>query len=601
MPTSQNFDTSNKYVKYRIEVTVNSQNIQNNTSNITVKVYFFRTNQGYTTYGTGTCNCNINGTSYSQPVSPSQKITSSGIYLFNQTVDIPHGNDGSKSVWVSAYISHNAPLSSQDQGFSAGLPTIPRAAVFTGADDFNDEQNPKIYFNNPAGFRLQLKMEAGGNDYLIVRDNLVNPSSPYTFELTEDERNKLRALCPTSNALAVRFTVATYMPGSGSPGNHSYGDRTMTIVNANPTFTASQLGYEDKNSNIVAITKNNQLIVRNQSALGASFTAATARKFASISKYQITLNGHTQDKVSPGAYDLGTIDSSKNLNLEIKAIDSRGNSTTISKAIQILDWTLPIINLNAKRINNYEDETKLKANVEISSVQNLNDIESFQYRTKKVTDSSWGNWIDIQNHKETTIFLDKLFAWNLEVKAQDKFGTSLQSLVVPKGMPIMYFDTKKLSVGINCFPEKNESFEVSGKNIFDMVYPVGSIYLSVSNVNPKNLFGGTWVTWGQGRVPIVVDPNQPEFNSAEKTGGSWSHLHTLNSGAAMIGSDQGLADTLAFSLSQNGSLAGTTYTVRGTGTAPKATRSHNTALTGTTDYSSHMPAYITCYMWKRTA
>ena len=290
MPTSQNFDTSNKYIKYKIEVTVNSQSIENNTSNITVKVWFFRTNQGYTTFGSGTCYCTINGTSYSQAITSSQKITSSPIALFTRTVDIPHDNDGSKSVWVSAYISHNAPLSSSDQGFSAGLPRIPRAAVFTGADDFTDEQNPKIYFNNPAGFRLQLKMEAGGDDYLIVRDNLVNPNSPYTFELTADERNKLRAKTPNSNKLTVRFTVATYMPGSTTPGNHSYGDKTMSMVNANPVFTTSQLSYEDINSNTLAVTNNNQLIIRNQSQLRVSFNAASAQKSASISKYQIIFN-----------------------------------------------------------------------------------------------------------------------------------------------------------------------------------------------------------------------------------------------------------------------------------------------------------------------
>lgn len=77
------------------------------------------------------------------------------------------------------------------------------------------------------------------------------------------------------------------MPGSSSPGNHSYGDRTMNITNANPTFTASQLSYQDTKSSIVAITNNNQLIVRNQSTLQVSFTEATARKPASISKYQI--------------------------------------------------------------------------------------------------------------------------------------------------------------------------------------------------------------------------------------------------------------------------------------------------------------------------
>ena len=492
MPTSQNFDTSNKYIKYRIEVTVNNQSIKNNTSNVTVKVWFFRTNQGYATFGTGTCYCGINGTSYSQSVTSNQKITSSPIALFTKTVDISHDNDGSKSIWVSACINHNAPLTSSDQGFNAGLPKIPRAATFTGADDFNDEQNPKIYFNNPAGFRLQLKMEAGGNDYLIVRDNLVNPSSPYTFKLTENERNKLRALCPNANNLIVRFTVATYMPGANSPGNHSYGDRQMNITNANPIFGSSQLSYEDINENTLAVTNNNQLIVRNQSQLRVSFTSALAQKSASISKYQIIFNENLQDKTLSGTYDLGTIDSSSSLKLQIKAIDSRGNSTTVSKTVQILDWILPIINSSAKRVNNYEDETNLKANVEFSSIKNLNSIESLGYRAKKVSDSAWSSWINFQSNTETIVVLDKLFAWNLEIKASDKFGTTFQDLVIPKGIPILFFDTKKLSVGINCFPEKSESFEISGKTIFDMVYPIETIYFSVNDANPQDIFGGVW-------------------------------------------------------------------------------------------------------------
>lgn len=111
---------------------------------------------------------------------------------------------------------------------------------------------------------------------------------------------------------------------------------------------------------------------------------------------------------------------------------------------------------------------------------------------KKISDSTWNSWISFQNNTEITIVLDKLSAWNLEIRASDKFGTSFQSLIIPKGMPILFFHTKKLSVGINCFPQKNESFEISGKTIFDMVYPIGAIYLSVNNTNPKDLFGGTW-------------------------------------------------------------------------------------------------------------
>ena len=82
-----------------------------------------------------------------------------------------------------------------------------------------------------------------------------------------------------------------------------------------------------------------------------------------------------------------------------------------------------------------------------------------QYRTKKVNASSWGSWAGIKNNTEITISLDKLSAWNLEVRATDKFGTVTQSLIVPKGIPIMFFDTKKLSVGVNMFPENSNTLE----------------------------------------------------------------------------------------------------------------------------------------------
>jgi hypothetical protein len=124
MAVSGNFSTNNDRVKYNITVTESNVNVANNTSDITVSVKFWRTNTGYETYGTGTCYCTINGTQYTQAVTPSQKITNSGIVLFSKKVTIPHNSDGSKTVNVKAKINITNVLSSDYQGFDVTLTKI---------------------------------------------------------------------------------------------------------------------------------------------------------------------------------------------------------------------------------------------------------------------------------------------------------------------------------------------------------------------------------------------------------------------------------------------------------------------------------------------
>lgn len=131
MAISPTFSTSNQYIKYRIIVTENSQSIANNTTNITVTVSVWRTNTGYTSYGSGTCYCGINGTTYSASITPSQKFTyNSYTQVFSKTLNIGHNADGSKTIWVSSLINHSV-FSSSDQGFNVTLTKIPRYATST--------------------------------------------------------------------------------------------------------------------------------------------------------------------------------------------------------------------------------------------------------------------------------------------------------------------------------------------------------------------------------------------------------------------------------------------------------------------------------------
>lgn len=123
MATSSAFSTTNKYIKYNITVTESNVNTAKNTSDVTVSIKFWRTNTGYTTYGTGTVYCTIDGTAYTASVTTSQKITHSGIVLFKKKVTIKHGSNGAKSLSVKAKISHSR-FSSDYHTFTTALTTI---------------------------------------------------------------------------------------------------------------------------------------------------------------------------------------------------------------------------------------------------------------------------------------------------------------------------------------------------------------------------------------------------------------------------------------------------------------------------------------------
>lgn len=153
---------------------------------------------------------------------------------------------------------------------------------------------------------------------------------------------------------------------------------------------------------------------------------------------------------------------------------------------------------------------------------------------------------------------------------------------------------------------------INGRSLLDFLHPVGSIYMSTNATNPTNLFGGTWVAWGAGRVPVGFNGGDGNFNSSEKTGGSKtiniSHSHTVNSHAHIgtVGYDENNYYTSnAFgstARSYNGyafsaQWSALTNPVRLSYTSPESPGT-NAQLSGS---QSILQPYITCYMWKRTA
>ena len=157
---------------------------------------------------------------------------------------------------------------------------------------------------------------------------------------------------------------------------------------------------------------------------------------------------------------------------------------------------------------------------------------------------------------------------------------------------------------------KAEEIRVLGgyASILDAVYPIGSIYMSVSPTNPGDLFGGTWEAWGAGRVPVSVNAQDKDFNAAEKTGGTKdaelpSHSHGSFLGSIGPFGVDGFVGGDASSLQPsdpNDSKNGYLFTISRGDNKYVDKNEARTSSVGK-PVASNLQPYITCYMWKRTA
>ena len=147
-------------------------------------------------------------------------------------------------------------------------------------------------------------------------------------------------------------------------------------------------------------------------------------------------------------------------------VDSRGNTTTASKTVTFLAWSLPTAIISLKRKNNYEDESYLTVNASYSSVDSKNSI-TISYQYKKTTDSSYTSPTAINNNQQVTLSLSKDYAWDFKIIITDRFGNTTYNTILAKGKFILFVDTKKLSVGVNCFPTRTESLELNGSQVLE--------------------------------------------------------------------------------------------------------------------------------------
>ena len=505
-----NYGTTNQYINY----SVNSQEIQvdndNNRSLVRVWVDVWRTNTGYTTYGSGTVSVSCNGNVQSASIISSQKITSTAIRLGTWDFWVGHNDDGSKTVWIAGIIQHSQ-FSSNWNGYNHALTNIPRQAKITWCSDFNDEQNPSFSFSNPGNFNMECWLEPNPNGTHLAIRTVTGTSGTFTWNLTEDERKQLRQAC-SGKSCTIR--IGLY---SKNKSWASYVDKKFSMTNAEPTI--ENVIYYDSDTSIASITKDDQLIVQGKSSFAVDIPKATAKKEATIAKYTVEFLNIKRDESTASKIVFGTLDANTDFELKVTATDSRGYTVSTTKTVKVLEYALPTISGTAKRLNNYEDLTTLHAYGSISSINEQNTMAiSYQYRMQG---GEYSNWIDIDNDTDIETEFDKEYSYEIKFQLIDRFSTVTYVTLLAMGVPFAFFDVEKLSLGVNKFPDhegvfETDSFYYLGKQLLDLIVPVGTqIYNSQKEFDPNTLYLGT--EWTRIKGYVLAGINEDDADTDEHT------------------------------------------------------------------------------------
>ena len=583
MATSGTLKTSAYEGAYlQFDWTLKSQSTASNQSVISWTLKGAGIKSGYW-YMAGPFKCVINGTTVYQSSTRIKLYT--GTVVASGELAIGHDNNGAKS--FSAYAEcaiYTSAVNCKGSG-SWSLPDIGRASQPSlntwpnNSPNFNVGDTIVVHMNRKSTvFTHTVVLKLGSYSYTIgtgVTDNISLD--------TDIIASNLYAQMPNSNSMTGEIAVTTYS------GDTVIGTSSCAIiahvVNSNPTFDVS---YEDSNSNTVAITENNQYIIRNNSTLKISVSNAQALNSATLKTLTAVVNGNAYTGTlsgSTGVVNVGMVNISSDAKVTVKIVDSRGNEGIREITVLVYDWTLPSAIIKLNRKSNYYSESILNVNANYSSIGGKNEV-TIKYRTKKVANSTFSTYTTIQNNTDANFTADNEYEWNVQVNVADKLGSTTYNLLLPRGIPIAYVDTKKNSFGVNCFPKNEKSLEINGKTIFDMVYPVGSVYVSVNATNPSALFGGTWE---QIKDRFLLSAG--DTYKAGATGGEATHVLTVDE----MPRHNHSIDNLNASGSTTPYMTVQAQEKKGYG------GNVQTFFTGGGQAHNNMPPYIVVYIWQRTA
>lgn len=463
-----NGTTSNEYIEAKVEWESTSIP-ENNQSKVTAKLYYRRTNTGYTTYGNGSFSVKV-GTTKST-TSKYVEIGTSWVFIVQHTAYVAHEDDGTKKVAISATGSiPNTTFTSTSLEKTVTLNTIPRASDVS-ASDVDIGSNCKVTWTpHSKSFSFVLKFSMGS--WSASKTVEPNTTSSYTYT---GYTIPYTAAGEIPNSKTGKMTVELQTYSAGKLIGSSSDTFTVTVPSNSNTQPAVTMTLTPVSSLEYPL---NTLYIQGYSRVKATLSAEGKQK-ASISSLSLTVQGKTY--ASP--YQSALLTTTGNVTVTGSAKDSREITGKDEQTINVIQYSAPkilhaigekdIICARCDSSGNLTDSgtcIKIKARrsysrVESGGTQHNKCMIRFRYRLE--TSSSFSGWTtllsgsttstDTVNTTITSITFDPQKAYVIQIGVLDTIGkTDAAQFGVPTDNVTLHLGKGGKRIGLLRYAEDSD-------------------------------------------------------------------------------------------------------------------------------------------------
>lgn len=597
--------------------TLSSQSIEKNTSTIAWSITGSGSASGYVK--SGGFKAVINGTTVYSTSTDSRIELRNGTVVASGSTTITHNADGTKSFSLSVEAGVYTYAVSVSASGTHTLDTIPRASTVSATNANLGSASTITITRASSSFTHTLSYTFGSSTGTIV-SKTTSTSYSWTPALT------LANQIPNAVSGTCTITCDTYS------GTTKVGTKTCTLTlmvpsSVKPTITSLTATRVDGD-----VPATWAIYVQSKSKATLKINGAAGAYGSTISSYSISGGGFSS---TASSFTTGFLTSSGTITFTAKVTDSRGRtSDAATVSISVVAYSVPTCSSHlSQRATSSgtvsDDGTYVKGMVTFSysSCSSKNTITTATYY-KKSSATSWTN--ASKTFTSGTAFtygggvISTESSYDVKYTITDAFTTVTILDLVSTAAVLMDFKAGGKGIAIGKVAEKDNVFEIAndwelevhGKTIVDLIYPVGSIYISVNATSPATLFGGSW-TQVKDRFLLGAGSTY----TAAATGGSATHTLTASE------MPKHAHDTPFFNnMTNNGDMKSDFIGVYGKGqTASQALKdtgqtstmemwwinqtnaaegnewAYLTSSKGGGAAHNNMPPYLVVYMWKRTA